>query len=156
MIAQLKSADQIANELGLSTNTVNGYLAEARSRLSAPTSRHAALLLIEHERMTPQNLGDENSRVEPRPPVRTEFDLPERQVRPNSVHEVSMLQWDPSDPAEAEPRQSLFRVGNRANGLGWTERILFILVAAVLIVILTLAVAALGDTILRLGRSLRA
>ncbi|WP_404339783.1 hypothetical protein AB2M62_03520 [Sphingomonas sp. MMS12-HWE2-04] len=54
----------MAFQLGISPNTVNGYLREAMQILGTTSRRHAARLLTDHEHPTPQTLRGEIQRVE--------------------------------------------------------------------------------------------
>lgn len=55
-LVPLRTTDEIARELGLKSNTVEGYIKEARARLGGVTRDAAARLLLESE-SDPQNLG---------------------------------------------------------------------------------------------------
>ena len=56
-LVPLRTTDEIARELGLRSNTVDGYIKEARARLGGVTRDAAARMLLESEG-TPQKKGD--------------------------------------------------------------------------------------------------
>ena len=63
MIAAHVSPKQIARDLGISENTVRGYLAEAIDILGASDLRDAARIYLASMQSTPQNFGGRDERV---------------------------------------------------------------------------------------------
>ncbi|THD38308.1 MAG: helix-turn-helix transcriptional regulator [Sphingomonas sp.] len=63
LVGKGKTAGVIANAIGISENTVNGYIASGMAKLGAATRREAGYVVLEHERAGPQFQADLNLRV---------------------------------------------------------------------------------------------
>lgn len=97
-VAALKSAKQIALELGVSSKTVETHLARARAKLGASTSGEAARLLIAHEGRMSGDFPREASRLsDSLAPVQFDaaVDVPSPKGAPTSIREwlIERLDW---------------------------------------------------------------
>ncbi len=158
LVAQLKDSNEIALELGISPNTVNGYLAEARTILGAVSSRQAARALLDHEGspppLPPHFLGGEETRVEPEPLPQPSLLLPERRSGTNlPLRDSNRLAWEVGEPQSRGLLLSLFTLGGRVDDLTAWERIGFIVKAAIAIATLVVIVVALAEVLVRLGHA---
>jgi len=120
---------EIARELGISDNTVNGYLTEAARLLNVGRSE-AAALLIAHEAAHPNSRGRFSAGDEAPPP-------PPSPV-PQRVATESATVWSAIFP--------LRPTGGQSNTLPWQTRLLAILIQLILLILL-IAVAVAMYTI---------
>lgn len=86
---ELRTTKEIANTLGLSVGTVNGYLSEAMAVLGAPNRRAAAIMFHDHE--APLKIGGHSDRV---------ADPAVTSARPDPTSPTSF--WGPLDPRNRE------------------------------------------------------
>jgi DNA-binding CsgD family transcriptional regulator len=119
LVGQARSSKEIAIELGLSPFTVDEYVRSAVTKLGARNRREAARLIeaATPAAPSPEKLGDEPTR------------LAEPGLSPAAMTPAGR---------EGGPKWRLpfLRQGRRYNDLGWRDRLLWIVVGAVAIIVL--------------------
>lgn len=135
------STPEIAHELGLSENTVNGYANTAKQKVGAPNRRHAAYMLTAHEAANsiPQELRYQNQRI---------AEGPETEAIPVSHRiEEERVKFAPFEPVAEDPIER----GAKPDPLRTTMLIALITMA---IVILLLALRPLADSAAAVANSI--
>ncbi len=135
------STPEIAHELGLSENTVNGYANAAKQKVGAPNRRHAAYMLSAHEaaQSIPQELRYQNQRI---------ASAPETDAVPVSHWvEEERATFAPFEPMAEDPVER----GAKPDPLRTTMLIALITMA---IVILLLALRPLADSAAAVANSI--
>lgn len=118
LVGQARSSKEIAIELGLSPFTVDEYVRSAVAKLGARNRREAARLIkVSTVATSPEKLGDEPARL-------AEPDLSPAAMEP--AGRKGGPTW----------RLPFLRQGRRYNDLGWRDRLLWIVVGAVAIIVL--------------------
>jgi DNA-binding CsgD family transcriptional regulator len=119
LVGQARSSKEIAIELGLSPFTVDEYVRSAVAKLGARNRREAARLIKAETdaASSPEKLGDE-------PACLAEPDLSPAAMEP--AGRKGGPKW----------RLPFLRQGRRYNDLGWRDRLLWIVVGAVAIIVL--------------------
>jgi len=119
LVGQARSSKEIAIELGLSPFTVDEYVRSATTKLGARNRHEAAYRLKAEEAASsaPPKLGDE-------PPPLAGTPLPPAAMG-SAGHEAGSTRRFP-----------FLRQGRRYNDLGWRERLVWIVVGAVAIIVL--------------------
>lgn len=118
LVGQARSSKEIAIELGLSPFTVDEYIKSAVAKIGAQNRREAARLLAEQSGQPPipQKSGDE-------PPALAEVDPSHAAMVPDGSRKTP--RW----------RIPILRQGRRYNELGWRERLFWIFVGALAIIV---------------------
>jgi len=116
LVAKARSSKEIAQELGLSPYTVDEYVKSAVSKLGVRNRRDAAKIVsAEPAEATPQKLGDEPQAIA-QPPHSTDAMPPVRSVKGRHI--------------------PFLRQGRRLNDLTAAQRLFWIFVIALAIIIL--------------------
>jgi DNA-binding CsgD family transcriptional regulator len=133
-VRDLQTTKEIAQALEISPATVNGYLDDAVAKIGARDRRDAALLFDAFEEMHPDRFRGDLDRFDPAPPS-APFPIPahrERQLDEDRVREVSTYFEIPQARTSTEWRLP-FQTGDRRNDLGITQRTMWIIAIAVVI-----------------------
>jgi DNA-binding CsgD family transcriptional regulator len=133
-VRDLQTTKEIALALEISPATVTGYLDDAVAKIGARDRRDAALLFDAYEESHPEQFRGDSTRFD-LPPPPAPFPIPahrERQLDEDRVREVSTYFEIPQARQSAEWRLP-FSTGDRRNDLGITQRTIWIIAIAVVI-----------------------
>jgi DNA-binding CsgD family transcriptional regulator len=151
LVALNYSTKEIAIELALSPNTVDGYISEARDILSAPSRRDAARIFRDNfEELTPQKLGGDFLRVAANDESSSKPDGEAGDVPHDAVLPALGLISIPVSKPFQDGAFHWFRGEREHNSLSLKQRLLWIAAASIVASFMFLASLNIIDTLARL------